>query len=222
MIQMLILGILILTAACHKEHLEEERHAPTHVVAVKEVGKDFDVPAKLLKLAETGMINSLGTLGYFPISVVLTQKNEGVLNFPEIRYDFPKGGGELDFAQVLGSSLGSFYFKFDVSTEKEDVLKVYFVSQTRKRRLESEIWGMGCNKFVDITSYFHSEIATRGLKINSTEFRHLSLLGGHFVFVLNSGKRIFLSKLTVKDSRFPEADCVKAPVKENEKSEDEQ
>jgi hypothetical protein len=48
--------------------------------------------------------------------------------------------------------------------------------------------------------------------VNKTRNRHLTLLGGTFVFSVNDGKQMRISQVTFTDSRNPEYFCgEKAP-----------
>ena len=76
----------------------------------------------------------------------------------------PKGGGEIDLSQVTRDQQGTFRVIFDLGDfEKTDDMKVYFVSEARKRRLQGEIWGVGCSKYLDVTSFVKKKMTKEKL-----------------------------------------------------------
>lgn len=163
---------------------------------------DFKMPTALW--TKIDQIVGKDTLTYVPIKVKLVEKNPGVLVDSEINYQFPKGGGEIDLSQATRGQQGTFRVIFDLSDfEKPDDVKVYFVSDARKRRLQDEIWGAGCNKYMDVTSFVKRKMLKDGLEVNTTQFRHLTVLGGHFIFVLKNQ----ITQVTFTDSVHKEYFC---------------
>jgi len=168
---------------------------------------DFKMPTALWEKID----QTLGkeTLLYVPIKVKLIEKNPGVLIDPEVNYQFPKGGGEIDLSQVTRDQQGTFRVIFDLSDfEKTDDMKVYFVSEARKRRLQGDIWGAGCSKYLDVTSFVKKKMTKDGLEVNTTKFRHLTVLGGHFIFVLKNQ----ITQVTFTDSLHKEYFCAQDGV----------
>lgn len=142
------------------------------------------------------------------LGVYLKEKTEKTLKKDAYHIQLPKGGGEVDFANLVGERNGSFFLAFDLESFKEaSDFKIYFVSEVKKRKVGEEILGAGCNKYFDVTSLFTKTQKEKGLLINTTRLRHLSVLGGHFVFVGKKEKQIFLSQLSFKDSKNSEMFC---------------
>lgn len=135
------------------------------------------------------------------VTVYLVEKNDNVLKKPAFKISFPRGGGEVDLSQFTGISNGTFYVGFDFPefTEAQDK-KVIFVSQSKKRKIDDEVYGLGCNQFADITNKYFEMMPKMGLKVNTTRDRHLSVLGGHFLFSAHKGNTIYVSQVTFKDS----------------------
>lgn len=142
---------------------------------------------------------------------ILREKTPGVLGGSTIEVAGSKSGLTLDFAQILKDDSGTFYLtlipNFEVDAKK---IKVYFVSQARKRRIENQIWGSGCNSFSDITKYFLGELSQGGIPVNVTRFRHASLLGGYFLFVQKEESGAArIAFVRTFDSRAPYLECGK-------------
>ena len=167
-----------------------------------ENGPDVKIPLQIWE--KFGAIGSKDTVSFVPIALRLKEKTSGVLTDPEIEIKFPRGGGQIDLAQFVKDQQGTFLvsFQFETATEKEKTL-VYFVSRARKRKLDSEVWGAGCNRFMNLQDYFNSHQAKDGFEVNTTRNRHLSVIGGTFFFA--QGPQI--SQVTFFDSRYPQLFC---------------
>jgi hypothetical protein len=173
-----------------------------------ETPNDFKIPAELWKkIDETA---GKDTLTYVPIKVKLVEKNPDVLVDSEVNYQFPKGGGEIDLSQVIkDQQQGTFRVSFDLSGfENSENVQVFYVSKARKRRLQDELWGVGCNKYMDVTSFVKKKMTKDGLEVNTTKLRHLTVLGGHFIFVLKNQ----ITQVTFTDSTHPDYFCPEEKV----------
>lgn len=138
---------------------------------------------------------------YSTAVVVLREKNAGVLIEPEIRISLPRGGGVVDLAEYLGSTRGTFFLKFEMEEfQPYENLDVFFVSKSRKRKVENEEWGAGCQAVFSLKSYMTKVGFDQGIEVNTTRARHVSLLAGHFVFGWNDGKRMKVTRVTFTDS----------------------
>lgn len=142
-----------------------------------------------------------------PVSVILTEKNPGVLVAPVIRVRFPRGGGTLDLAQWVTERQGSFYMRFDLPEAGEDLVSSWFVSRARARKFGDEVWGAGCKKFFQLPADLSSVSDGPGLKANTTQDRHLAVFGGIYVFNLDRGRQKFVTQVSVLDSRKPHLFC---------------
>lgn len=146
---------------------------------------------------------------FAPIDVILKEKNKGVLTNPEIRIRMPRGGGEIDLSRFMGSTAGSFFVNFEFPENEENYApRVWFVSRARKRRIDREIWGAGCNKYFEITSGLAKMIKKEGgLKANTTRQRHLSVLGGTFLFNFKKDSQSYLTQVTFIDANSKQLFC---------------
>lgn len=151
-------------------------------------------------------------LTFVPLKIQLKEKNPGILSKEEIVIQLPRGGGEIDLSQFVKTKQGSFFvqFLFDqkVSAEKSFI---YFVSRNRKRKVDGEILGSGCKSYFDVKQYLTKAEKTGGLLLNTTRLRHLSVLGGTFVFAHVIGKEVRLSQVTFRDSKNLKYFCESRP-----------
>jgi hypothetical protein len=197
---------------------EEPSHEftePVRSVRVPDMSHDIFLPAKMWDIV-TGAefskaVKLASNLTFAPIGVTLKEKSHGVLIAPELKYDFSQGGGELDLSKAIKGDRGTFRLKFDfdgfATIETRSSLKIFYVSKARKRKLDDQIFGSGCQNFFDIKSYINSVNDKTGIEVNVTRDRHVSMLGGHFIFSYTKDKQIFISQVTFTDSRRPDLFC---------------
>jgi hypothetical protein len=193
----------LLLAACQRqEHGHAEPYAGL-TLQVREQGSDFLIPsmawdlllispaekAKAKEKAKTNprpeedMHLTTASFVYAPLKVILKEKNQGVLTEPEIHFNLPDGGSEIDLAKMVTGQTGTFFVRFEFEgqqLETEDS-KILFYSRTKKRRVGDEIIGAGCQKVLELTKFVASQ-GSDGLKVNTTRNFHTTVLGGHFLF----------------------------------------
>lgn len=192
-------------------------------VKIEELAEDIKIPAKawdqleFKTTADHGSPEAHGegsaktpakTFSFADVVVWLVQKNEGVLEGEAVKIQLPKGGGKIDLSRYVTSQPGSFYVgfefpKFETATAK----KVLFVSRARKRKIGGKVFGDGCNTVLDITGRFLKEMQGEGLKVNTTQERYLSVLGGTFLFSAQNGTDILLAQVTFVNPQFPHLFC---------------
>ncbi|XGC80195.1 hypothetical protein ACES2L_12765 [Bdellovibrio bacteriovorus] len=142
------------------------------------------------------------------VSVFLVEKNDGIVKNEAVKIVLPKGGGTVDLAQFITDKQGSFYVGFEVPGLAEAVTKkVIFVSGAKKRKLGDKVIGSGCNQFVDITDSFIKNMKGEGLKVNTTQERYLTVLGGTFLFSAEIDKDIQVAAVTFKNSNYNHLFC---------------
>jgi len=150
----------------------------------------------------------------FLVKVVVKARTEGVLKHDTL-FTTPKGGGVIDLKEVLTNKKGTFFTKFanlyKVENDKGYVpeLSAFFVSKHKKRLIDGKMAGLGCDKYVDITSYFTKENAGDGIKVNTTDGRHVTVLGGTFVFVAPEPEALHVAVVEFEDSKRPDLMCGK-------------
>ncbi len=167
------------------------------------------------------------TKEYVPISVKLIEKadNHGMLQSQDHHLTFGPGGGVIDLADFVENRRGSYFFQVEFGKGKETVsaevgeagalsrdyskepIKVFYLSNAKRRRLSGKIIGSGCNKYYDVSSFFASAMKAKGLLLNTTEHLDVSAISGSFFFVSQINKTLYISQLSIKDSRFSTLQC---------------
>ncbi|MFN8945787.1 MAG: hypothetical protein ACK5WZ_14315, partial [Pseudobdellovibrionaceae bacterium] len=147
---------------------------------------------------------------FSPITIMLVEKNEGVLKAPQILIQFPLGGGRLDLKDYLTGVVGSFYVRFansivdENSEEKKDKVtstdEIYFWSRGKKRKIEDAVFGSGCNKIMELSPAKMADQDAMGIKVNTKNDRYVSVIGGHYFFVKRREKDILLSQIEITNS----------------------
>lgn len=195
-------------------------------IEVEKSPKEFKIPSNLWdmilneqkapqteqkKESETGKESPKSEspiLVWMPLKVQLQAVSEDILKNKKIEFDFSMGGGEVDFNRIVVGDKGSFYIKFLLDEFKDtSKLKVYFYSSARKRKIDDEVFGSGCNVYFDITKKFFVENSKQGIKTNVTDNRHLSVFGGHFIFASHNEGKVYVTQVSFKDSTKPELFC---------------
>lgn len=148
---------------------------------------------------------------------VLFQPIRGEALHVSSRVNLPTGGGIIDFADLLQGGLGGFTMKMELEKQpKAGKLRVFYVSGARRRKLEDGDYGAGCDKWAELTSWFHSPEAKEPIKLYATEQRHISVAAGTWVFAHLEGDQLSLAALTFKDSRFPALQCFSSVAKSDD------
>lgn len=192
-------------------------------VKVDELAEEIKIPSKAWDLIEgkkadphaaaaEGEHGAAPTLNkdfiFSEIQVFLVEKNPGVLKRPAYKISLPRGGGEIDLSNYIGISPGTFYVGFEypefVDAQEK---KVLFVSEAKKRKIDDVVYGLGCNQFVDITAKYFEAMKHEGIKVNTTRDRHLSVLGGHFLFAAHKGATVYISQVSFTDSNRKNLFC---------------
>ena len=202
-----LLSLLVLSG-CHFAQSHDVHYTDVKIEARAE---DFKVPKKIFDQIETELVGSASVQSVYllaPIQAVLFSESNAVLKDNPARITFPNGGGKLDLANYV-SGQGSFYLSFP--KEQFDSLpaleKLYFISDSSKKKIEEEEFGLGCGKFVDIKKQFESLQKKDFLKLNTTDLRYLYVVSGYYIFVFKNNNQIYLTHLHVTDSRYPDNLC---------------
>lgn len=145
---------------------------------------------------------------FAPVTVYLVEKNEGIVKGEAVKIELPKGGGDIDLSRYVTGNNGSFYVGFDFPEFADSTAqKVLFVSQARKRKIDDKVFGAGCNQILDITNKYMLAMKAEGLKVNTTRERHLSTLGGTFLFSAQKAGSVFVAQVSFKDSQYKNLFC---------------
>ncbi len=144
------------------------------------------------------------------VRVFLMERTPGILGGKNLELAFGTGGGELDLADYVQLDRGTFSVAFEISSPHgEAPLRVFFLSNSRRRKVGYDSYGSGCENFYEISSYFNKAMLDRGLLVSSTDRRHVSALVGTYIFAFNYDTKLNLSQVTIKDSRFKDLHCRK-------------
>jgi hypothetical protein len=166
---------------------------------IEDTGGDVQIPTRLWELIQGNKPDQNLTFGN--LKVRLEEKTEGTLVAPHLTIELPRGGGEIDLSKFVRDQKGTFrvFFSYDDFIGPKE-LNIYYISRARKRKIDGEVWGAGCKKFMDVKSYIESG---KGIEVNTTRNRHLSVLGGIFIF--SSGQQV--SQVHFTDSTQTELFC---------------
>jgi len=169
--------------------------ASAKVFEMSESGADVKIPIQIWD--QFAPVGGKESVSFSSLTVRLVEKSPGVLIDSEVEVKFPRGGGEIDLASFVKGQSGTFHVFFQLEDAgPDDQMRAYFISRARKRKIDGEVWGAGCNKFMNIKNYIFGEGRTKGIVVNTTRNRHDSVLGGTFFF--SNGNQV--TQVTFKDS----------------------
>lgn len=203
------ISLLLLTclASCtDKKNIEEN----IRTQKVEKLSEDILVSSKAWEMLEFKDRTLLGTFTpvMSEISVILTEKNKGVLKSRKLRIALPKGGGEIDLADYIGAVPGTYFVNFEyapfVETKEKRVL---FQSALPTVTIDQKSFGAGCGTLSDISSKVLVLMQDDGIKVNTTGERDLYVIGGTFLFASQVGSEILVSQVTFKDSQRKQFFC---------------
>jgi len=208
--KVLFFVIILGLSSCSSHHEAET----VNTVKVNEVAEDISLPLNLFKEFEKELTEEFKSVApvfiFMPLQVRFSESHDGrgVLKDTSIQFDLEKGGGKVDLKEVMNGQ-GSFYMNFpaDQFASTLDIMHLYYISQAPVKKIQGESFGMGCGKWIDLKDSFKKFTKPETLKFNTTQLRYLHVLAGHYVFVLKQSNQIYLSQLTLTDSRFPAELC---------------
>lgn len=207
---LLILSLItsFLFSGCHFGQSHEEHFTDVKIEARAD---DFMVPKKIFEQIETDLVGTASVQSVYllsPIQAIISSDSNEVIKDNPTRIQFPNGGGRLDLAPYV-TGQGSFYISFPKEQFEglPTLEKLYFISDSPKKKIEDEEFGLGCGKFIDIKKQFDSLQKKDFLKLNTTDLRYLYVVSGYFIFVFKNNNQLFLTHLHVTDSRYPDNFC---------------
>ncbi len=185
--------------------VEENQDPNAHNIDVRDTPKDFKIPSAIWDRILDKEHKEEGDeplIVWLPVKVFLSAKRSNILIDDKIQYNLPRGGGTIDQSKNIAGDRGTFYLKFGLSEfANPSAMKVFFISNSKKRRLDGDVYGSGCNVYFDVTSALLSAQKLEGLKYNVTDNRHVSALSGHFVFVQIEKDKVSLSQVEFTDTK---------------------
>jgi hypothetical protein len=203
----IFLFLMFVLSACTQHNQFET--SENDLAIVDQLPEDFPVPQVVWdSMKSKNPDEKEKPIIYTSVKLFLKEKNKGVLKKSLFAYEFARGGGELDLSTVLGPYSGTFFLGFELP-EFENVYqkKVFFISESRQRKVDDEILGSGCNKVLDISTEFFKKNKDKGIEINTTRSRQDSILGGHLIFLAETEKNWLLTQVTFFDSSRTDLFC---------------
>ncbi len=178
-------------------------HVPRALVA--RVEKDYDS-----FLTSQGVITKTAVKrGLLNIRVDFRQKRSGALH-ENARVVTPLGGGVVDLADLVAPVRGAFTAKIQAQHEDGKALdhwRVFYVSRAKRRTISGEFFGAGCDKWMEVTSFFNKSMKGDGFQLYTADQRYLSVIAGTFVVVSFAKEALSVASMTFTDSRYPQVMC---------------
>lgn len=193
--------------------LKEKKTVEVSTVQIKDLAREVQIPKQIMVQIEDELMAETTSFSpqyiLMPLQIQFTSVSENVLAKPILRYELPKGGGDVDLNNVVTGD-GSFYMSFPKEQFESlpELSHLYFVSNSPTRSIDGENFGMGCGKLVDLKKSFGKLQKEDFLKLNTTELRYLPVITGRYVLVFRQGNQINLTQLTITDSRYTSELCV--------------
>ncbi len=206
-IELLLPFLFLLSCTRHQETEAPKRIEIDQVAAEQQIPKS--VMAKLDEDFKEEFKMTPPLYSFMPLTVAFKEDQPEVLVNSSIEYIFPKGGGQLDLKDVIKGE-GSFYMFFPTEQfdQDNDLLHLFFISNSPRVMIDGEAFGLGCGKWNDLKGSFKKLQSDDNLKLNTTELRYLRVVAGTYVFVFRKLKNVFLTQLTVTDSRYSNQLCL--------------
>lgn len=208
-----------LLCSCKKEEHQEHEHFESKMIV--DAPQEIRLPAVLWDVLEEKRIVKSAKIFPNPdqsgkmdenilvgLTVKMREKTKGILGGKNFELKSAKMGMTIDLANYLKKDKGTFFLSFEPSMPTDSSVQVIFLSNSVQRRDGDQVLGSGCDKYLDITKSYSSKFIDKGLEVNVTDGRHVSLLAGSFFIRVSheNGIRAFTA-LTITDSRFPKLQC---------------
>ncbi len=199
---LLCLGSSIFFCSC----TAKKNAAEPQVVRVNDQAQDFSIPQQLFKNIEEELLQETKVLvpvySYTGLQVLFTEKTAKTLTSPNLLYSLPKGGGQIDFQDVI-TGQGSFFLSFPAEQFENlpPLSHLYFLSLAPKINIDSEEFGLGCGKWIDLHEKFLELNKNNFLNLNTSDNRHIFVAAGHYIFVFRKLNQVVLAQLTLVDTK---------------------
>ena len=187
---------------------QSDKDNPIPTALIKKIEEEYGKEMRDPKLEKDLPLNR----HLMTVRTEMIQKEMKALSGPT-RILTPPGGGSIDLEDFITPLRGSFQIRITTENEHHEpqaLNRIYFISHTKKRDLDTDIFGAGCDhKVYDITSKFVSAMGKSGFTLYTADQRYLSVLQGTFVFASYVPGALQLASLTFFDSRYQKWDCPK-------------
>ncbi len=180
------------------------------VLKIDVVAKDIRIPKVIFENIASDMkaesLTSEPVYLFYPLEVTI-EVDGSSSNMKSAKYLFSNGGGVVDLSSNLKGQ-ASFYVYFpEEQFEKLPPLEhLYFLSEYPQKKIDGEIFGLGCAKWIDLKSKF-SELTKAKTKLNTTDQRYLYVAGGYYIFVFRKANQVYLTHLHLTDSKYADLKC---------------
>ncbi len=181
--------------------------------------KEVQIPKILMAELEAEITREMQALApvylFMPIEIQFVELNDSVLKRPNMLFSLPKGGGHIDLKDVV-TGFGSFYLRFppaqfeNISELKPALLHLYYISNSPIKKIDDELFGLGCGKMIDLKKNFDNLQNPNFLKLNTSDLRYLYVTAGRYVFIFKQWNKIYLTQITITDSRHSKELCLGA------------
>ena len=149
------------------------------------------------------------SLRRFGIKVYLSENQYGILGGQDYQLEYGPGGGDLDLKDYVKEDIGSFTVKIglDVAFEEAKEAYVFYWGNGKRREVDGDVYGSQCERVFDLTGYFKGHVFTDGIVVTTHKKKYVTLLAGTYVFVVKQEGYLYISQLTVRDSRYAVLHC---------------
>lgn len=163
--------------------------------------------------AKDGSISIQNVFNLMVVRLKEKDSNMPVLGGENFEIISGRSGAFVDLADYIKSDSGTFNFSFHWEKKEEPdkrLVRIFYLSGAKRRLVDGQVLGAGCNKYMEITGLYFKKILSETFEVNVTRKRHVSLLAGVYLFVINpdtgGGIRTILP-LVVTDSSAKELLC---------------
>jgi hypothetical protein len=148
-------------------------------------------------------------LKYMDLKVRLIENNYGTLGRKDYQLNYPLGGGLLDFANYVKVEEGSFRIEVEMGLDTTDAeqFRVFYWGNGKRRKIDGDVFGSGCKNVHELTGFFKTKVFVRGLAATTHRRKYVTTLAGTYVFVVKKGGALYISQLTMQDSRYGFLQC---------------
>lgn len=144
-----------------------------------------------------------------PLTVYLIEETKDVLGGRNQKVMFGPGGGDLDLRDFVTQPHGAFRIVFEFGADYEPTIKkrVWYLSNSPKRKVGPDWVGSGCDTYMDISSFVAESYLKDGILVAVGDDRHVSALTGTFFFSAKRAGHVESSRLTLFDSSKRKLQC---------------
>ncbi len=193
------------------------KHLPYESVEMKErpVGREIpkSIAEKILEVAPEQIkekatpktIRGHLTRGAFDVYLVNT-KGRAIKGFNR-KFLFPRGSGGIDLRNYISDDEDA-KFRMGIKLNYDyDKVFVVFESDAQVRKMGGSELGLGCKKYVDLTSVSDQLLEEDGFELELRKTKYVSLFSGVYYVFGVADEVIYLSRFKLSDSRYPEYLC---------------